>query len=87
MQKMYTVHDKAAETYLPPFCMKTKAEAVRAFETTVNDPNSNFNKFPQDYSLVEIGTYDEDTGVITTANHSIIAKAQDHIKHPSTTSV
>lgn len=62
--KIFTVHDSRAEAYLPPFYMRTKGEAIRAFETTVKDTNSQFNKYPQDYTLVELGEFDESTADI-----------------------
>lgn len=62
--KIFTVHDARAEAYLPPFYMRTKGEAIRAFETTVKDTNSQFNKYPQDYTLVELGEFDESTADI-----------------------
>lgn len=63
--KIFTVHDSKAEAYLPPFYMKTKGEALRAFETTVKDENSQFNKYPADYTLVELGTFNEETAAIS----------------------
>ena len=45
--------------------MKTKGEATRAFMTTVNDPKSHLNKYPADFTLFEIGTYDETKGLVT----------------------
>lgn len=63
--KIFTVHDARAEAYLPPFYMRTKGEAIRAFETTVKDTNSQFNKYPQDYTLVELGEFDESSATIT----------------------
>ena len=75
MQKIYSVHDSAAKAYLPPFFMRTNTEAERAFETTVKDENSQFNKYPGDYTLVSMGTFDEDTGLITATEPQIIANA------------
>lgn len=57
--KMFAVHDSKAEAYLSPFTMRSKGEALRAFENTVNDPNTGFYKHPADYTLFEIAEYDE----------------------------
>lgn len=66
MQSIFTVHDNAAKAYLPPFYMRTKGEALRAFETTCKDTSSQFNKYPKDYTLVELGTFNEENGQILT---------------------
>jgi len=72
MQAIFSVHDSKAQAYLPPFYMRTKGEALRAFETTVKDTNTQFNKYPSDYTLVELGSFDEATGVIETWDKPII---------------
>ena len=38
---MYSVYDVKAEAYLQPFYMENKNVAIRAFEATVNDEQSN----------------------------------------------
>lgn len=72
MQTIFSVHDSKAQAYLPPFYMRNKGEALRAFETTVKDTNTQFNKYPQDYTLVELGTFDENTATIETWEKPII---------------
>ena len=62
--KIFTIYDSKSEAYLTPFFLKTTALAIREIETAVNDPNHQFGKFPADYSLFELGTYDEDTAKI-----------------------
>ena len=57
--KIFTVYDSKAETYLPPFYMKTKGEAVRGWITTLNDPQSSFCQYPADFTLFELGDYDD----------------------------
>jgi hypothetical protein len=65
MKKVFTCYDSKTEAYLPPFIMSTSAEAIRAFETTSNDPNSNMCRYPDDFTLFEIGTWDDDKGTIS----------------------
>lgn len=59
IQKMFTVFDSKAEAYLPPFFMNSKGVAIRSFSDTVNDPSSQFNKHPADFTLFELGEYNE----------------------------
>lgn len=66
MLKMFTVYDSKAETYLRPFSMRSTGEAIRGFITTLNDEQSEMSKYPADFTLFELGTYDETKAQITT---------------------
>ena len=57
--KMFTVYDVKANAYLPPFHMQSVGEAHRSFEDTCNTPDHPFNKHPTDYTLFEVGTFDD----------------------------
>ena len=63
--KVYTVYDSKAECYLPPFYFKSTGEAVRAFSETVNQPTSTIGKHYSDYTLFEIGEYDDSSGMFS----------------------
>lgn len=62
--RAFTVYDSKVDGYLRPFFMQTPAEAMRAFKDTVNDGQSPISKHPEDYTLFEVGTFDESTGRI-----------------------
>lgn len=62
--KIFSVHDSKAEAYLSPIYFRTKGEAIRAFETTCKDPTSQFNQYPTDFTLVELGEFNESTSEI-----------------------
>ncbi len=59
MQKIFTVYDSKAEAHLPPFFSPATGLALRAFETAANTPDHDFNKYPGDYTLFELGFFDE----------------------------
>jgi hypothetical protein len=61
--KIFSVYDSAAEAYLQPFFMPTKGEALRGFSEVVNDKNHQFGRHPDDYTLFELGEYDNTTAV------------------------
>jgi hypothetical protein len=63
--KMFTVYDSKAKCYLNPFVMRNSAEAIRSFHTVCNDPQTNFSKYPSDFTLFEIGEWNDDEGQIT----------------------
>jgi hypothetical protein len=78
--KLFTVHDSKAELFLNPMTFRNAGDALRAFETTVNDPQSQFHKFPDDFTLVEIASYDQDCGIIKPHDaHVILANASTFI--------
>lgn len=59
--QVFTVHDQKAGAYLPPFYFTTKGQALRAFGDSVNDPQHSFAIHPEDYTLFDLGTYDDAT--------------------------
>lgn len=65
MVKLFTVYDSKAEAYMHPFVMRSRGEALRAWESEVNNEQSNFSRFPADFTLFEIGVFDEASGSVT----------------------
>lgn len=68
MTNMYAVYDLKAAAYLQPFFSALDATAVRALAAVVNDPSSMISKFPGDYALFQIGTFDEVLGQLVGLN-------------------
>lgn len=65
MAKIYTVHDAKAAFYGQPFYARTNAEAIRSFTQLVNDPQHQIGAHHADFTLFELGEYNEQTGEIT----------------------
>jgi len=65
--KLYSVNDAKAGFYGNPFSARTNSEAMRNFQQAINDtnPNNLMNAHPADFSLFEIGEFDDETGQIT----------------------
>lgn len=59
--QVFTVFDSKASAYFPPFYEKTKGSAIRAFTDSVNTADHTFNKHPEDYTLFELGSYEDET--------------------------
>jgi len=64
--KVYSIRDAKAEVFNLPFFKKTHGEAERDFVTLTNDDKSTVFKFPDDFDLYYVGTYDDETGKILT---------------------
>lgn len=60
---IYTVRDAKAQLYGRPFFVHNAAIALRGMSDQVNDPQSDFFKYPTDFELFELGTYDDSTAV------------------------
>lgn len=60
--KVFGIYDSKTEAYLPPFMMSTIGEAERAITNHVNDPEHNFCKYAEDFTLFELGLWDNLTG-------------------------
>lgn len=74
--KVYSIRDQKGEKFNTPFFQNTHGEAERSFRHVANDPQSFVNKYPEDYDLYYIGSYDDQTGLmkpLDTPTHMIKA--------------
>lgn len=62
IQKTFSIYDSAAKSFLAPFFCGQAGEALRNFKTAANDPQHMFHKHPTDYTLFEIGYFDDEIG-------------------------
>lgn len=66
MKKIYyAVYDRKAEMYAPPFLEVKDGTAIRAIQDAIASKDHPFAKHPADFSLHQLGTFDDETGVIT----------------------
>lgn len=61
VQRVFCVYDSAARSYGPPFYATGRGVAFRMFEELVNDGRSSVSKWPKDFSLFELGSYNDET--------------------------
>lgn len=62
---MFSVYDSKAKVYMQPFYMMNKGTAIRAFDQTCNDPKSQFHQYPEDFTLFEVGEFDDENCNVT----------------------
>lgn len=63
MQKLaFSVFDSAAKMFLEVFFAPSIEFAIRGFREAVNTPSHQFKKFPSDYTLFHVGSFDQETG-------------------------
>ena len=65
-QPIFAVRDVKSDAFGQPFVSKHVGLAVRGLTDAVNDPQkqSDIARHPEDFSLYEIGQYDDQTGTI-----------------------
>lgn len=70
--EIFTVYDQKAKAYLPPFILPEIGMAVRVFKDCVNSDKHQFSKHPEDYTLFNLGQFDDSNGLIETMNPQTI---------------
>jgi hypothetical protein len=79
--KLFTIRDHKAEFFHNPQAFRTVSEALRQFESEAKNENSMINKHPEDYTLYEIGEFNQDTGhLITLEVIKPLAPAMDFVQ-------
>lgn len=79
--KVCTVFDSKAEAWLQPFFTPTTATAVRAWEKVANEEGHEFHSNPADYTLFEIGQWNDVEGYITMHDAKISLGTALEMKH------
>lgn len=64
-QRVFSIFDMKADAFLQPFFASTKGVAIRQFGGAVNTDGHELNKYSSDYTLFELGEFDERSGAIT----------------------
>lgn len=65
IKKVFTVYDEKSQAYLQPFFLDTVGQATRAMTDCCNDPNHAFCRHTADYTLFQLGEYDDSKGVFS----------------------
>lgn len=61
----YSIFDSKAAVFGPPIFFQNSALAIRSFTDYANDPSMMIHRHPEDFSLFQIGTFDDNTGVLS----------------------
>lgn len=78
--KIFTVYDFKVRHFLPPQFYRNAGEALRAFQLSCENQESQFNKFPKDFTLYEIGEWNDETGeILMLDKHKPLSSAYDYV--------
>lgn len=75
--KIFSVFDKKARSFCTPFYMPNVETAVRAFHQAANDKSIDVGRYPADFDLFMLGTFNDETGVTESplGNHEHVVSA------------
>lgn len=60
---VFSIFDSKAKAYNTPFFMPQRGQAMRSFGDLVCDEKSAISVHPEDYSLFQVGLYDDENGM------------------------
>jgi len=65
VKNVYSVFDSKASVFAVPFTSVNNLTAIRDFSRAANDPQSDLARFPEDYFLYQVATFDDNSGLIS----------------------
>lgn len=71
----YAVKDIQSQLFTNPYFLQNDTVALRSFETACKTENHQFNKYPEDFSMYHIGTYNIETGELISTTPKQISNA------------
>jgi hypothetical protein len=64
-KSLFSIYDDVTKMYEPPFLDINKGSAMRRIQDLMqSNPQSPYSKFPYNFTLMEIGEFTEETGLI-----------------------
>jgi len=60
--ELFSVFDLAAQRYMDPICAPTMEFAIRGFRECCEKVGHQFQKYPEDYVMYHVGSFDGETG-------------------------
>lgn len=77
---LFSVYDSKAGVFSQPFVQANVDVAKRAFRSAAVTPGHHISDFPDDMSLIEIGVFDDATGVVSPIDHVNHGLARSYIQ-------
>jgi hypothetical protein len=77
ISNLYCIYDVKAEAYLLPFFVQNENILRRMITDTLNDPNHQFTKHPEDYIVYELGSFSDREGKLEAKTATVLFKLID----------
>lgn len=65
IQKVFCIYDAKVEAFMSPFYAVARGAAIRSFIEVAGDKTHNIGKYPSDFTLFELGEYDDSNAKFT----------------------
>lgn len=78
---IFSIFDEKAEAFMRPFPMLNEATAVRDFTDAMTNPENPMARFPADYTLFQLGEFDDNTGDILPVKRAILNGVEARSRH------
>lgn len=69
---LFSVFDTKTQSWAPPFQARTHAAAARSFALVLVDEKNEMSRSAADYSLLHVGYWDDDSGVVEPERAQIV---------------
>lgn len=80
--KAFSLLDTKVGMFHPPFFMSHEQQAFRAVSDLANDLSTTVGRHPADYSLVLVGSFDDQAGVLTPCAPEQLGLAVSFVRKP-----
>lgn len=81
--KVFSIYDQKAAAYLPPFVLPRAEMAQRSFETAINSDTHQFGEHPEDYTLFELGIWDDETAQFQLGTANSLGNGVEYVRTDS----
>lgn len=78
--KIYSCYDTKTASYMRPFFTQARGQAIRDFTEVANDPQSAICKYAGDFSLFELGEFDDSSAAWNLHNQPQLVCAAIELK-------
>ena len=77
---VYVIRDSVSQVYDRPMCARSEGEMVRSFSDVAKDTSHPIGQHPEHYSLWNVGTYDDNSGMIEATPPVHVVNAIDLVR-------
>jgi len=80
---IYSIQDSKTGIFCRPFIMQTEAAAMRDFAHAANSPDNDVGRYPTDFTIFRLGSFDDLTGRITVEPSPVALALASSLVRPS----
>lgn len=78
-----SVFDSAAQAFGRPVFVAAPGQALRSFQDEVNKGEGDLSKHPEDFTLYQLGWFDDNSGQFDTDSPAVLMRGKDAITKES----